>query len=140
MTELFTSPKSRIFAVPSPVTMTFSGFRSRCTNPAACAAARPSATPVAIDRSFLGGSAPCAMTSRSDWPRISSITSHVSPSRELKSWMVTMLRSLRAEELRASRSKRASRSGSRVNSRGRTLIATGDFVRAEAEARFQTHV
>ena len=36
-------PKSRILARPSAVTMTFSGLRSRCTTPLACAAARPSA-------------------------------------------------------------------------------------------------
>ena len=35
---------------PDLVTITFSGFRSRCTMPASCAAARPSATCVAISR------------------------------------------------------------------------------------------
>ena len=37
------SPKSRILTRPSEVRKTFSGFRSRWTIPAACAAARPSA-------------------------------------------------------------------------------------------------
>ena len=46
-------PKSRIFAKPSFVTMTFSGFRSRCTIPAACALARPSEICDAIVRSFF---------------------------------------------------------------------------------------
>ena len=35
------SPKSRILTWPPRVTMMLSGFRSRCTRPAACAAARP---------------------------------------------------------------------------------------------------
>ena len=39
----FARPKSRILTSPSFVTITFSGFRSRCTIPASCALARPSA-------------------------------------------------------------------------------------------------
>jgi hypothetical protein len=39
----FASPKSRIFTRPSRVTRMLPGFKSRCTIPAACAAARPSA-------------------------------------------------------------------------------------------------
>ena len=124
MTEFFTRPKSRIFGVPSLVTMMFSGFRSRCTSAAACAAASPSATPTAIDSNFFSATGPRPMISRSESPRISSITSQVSPSRELKSWMVTMFRWLSAEALRASRSKRARRSRSLVSSCGRTLMAT----------------
>ena len=37
----FARPKSRIFTRPSLVMKTFSGFRSRCTMPFSCAAARP---------------------------------------------------------------------------------------------------
>ena len=37
----FARPKSRIFTRPSFVTNRFSGFRSRCTIPFSCAAARP---------------------------------------------------------------------------------------------------
>jgi hypothetical protein len=39
----FASPKSRILTRPSGVTRMLAGFRSRCTMPAACAAAMPSA-------------------------------------------------------------------------------------------------
>lgn len=42
-TERFAKPKSKIFARPSRVTRMLSGFRSRCTNPAPCAAAMPPA-------------------------------------------------------------------------------------------------
>ena len=51
----FARPKSRILTSPSFVTITFSGFRSRCTIPASCAFARPSAIWVAIGKSFLIG-------------------------------------------------------------------------------------
>ena len=40
-------PKSMISAWPSPSTMMLAGFRSRCTTPASCAAARPDATSLA---------------------------------------------------------------------------------------------
>ena len=43
----FARPKSRIFTRPSVVTNRFSGFRSRCTMPLSCAAARPCATCIA---------------------------------------------------------------------------------------------
>ena len=52
----FARPKSRILTSPSFVTITFSGFRSRWTIPASCAAARPSAICGAIWSSFLIGS------------------------------------------------------------------------------------
>ncbi len=43
----FARPKSRILMRPSFVTKTFSGFRSRCTIPFSCAAARPLAVWIA---------------------------------------------------------------------------------------------
>ena len=52
-TLLEAGPKSRIFTKPSRVTMTFSGFRSRCTMFAACALDRPSAICAAICNVFL---------------------------------------------------------------------------------------
>ena len=48
-------PKSRIFTRPSLASMMFSGLRSRWTTPAACAAARPSATCAAISISLRTG-------------------------------------------------------------------------------------
>ena len=53
-------PKSTILMRPARVTMTFSGLRSRCTMPASCAAARPSAICVARSSSRFSGMAPCA--------------------------------------------------------------------------------
>ena len=44
----FARPKSRILAKPSLETIRFSGLRSRCTIPASCALARPSAICAAI--------------------------------------------------------------------------------------------
>ena len=69
----FARPKSRILAKPCLETMTFCGFRSRCTIPAACAAARPSAIWVEISRSFLTGTGPDATRSFSVPPSTSSI-------------------------------------------------------------------
>ena len=56
--DSFARPKSRILTSPSFVTITFSGFKSRCTIPASCARARPSAIWVAIGSSFLIGTGP----------------------------------------------------------------------------------
>ena len=72
--ETFARPKSRIFAKPSAVTITFSGLRSRCTTPAPCALARPSATCAAMRRSLFAGRGPPASSSRSVRPSISSMT------------------------------------------------------------------
>src|ERR1035438_467326 len=44
------SPKSRTLTWPSRVTMMLSGFRSRCTRPAACAAANPVDLDLAVAR------------------------------------------------------------------------------------------
>ena len=53
--RIFARPKSRILTTPSFDTITFSGFRSRCTIPAACAFARPSAICPERSRSFFDG-------------------------------------------------------------------------------------
>ena len=76
----FASPKSRILTSPSFVIMTFSGFRSRCTIPASCAFASPSAIWAAIGSSFLIGSAPENRVSRSVLPSTLSIAIHETPS------------------------------------------------------------
>ena len=54
----FAKPKSRILTSPSSPTITFSGFRSRCTIPAPCALASPSAICTAICSNCRTGSAP----------------------------------------------------------------------------------
>ena len=63
------SPKSRIFTRPSRVTRMLAGFRSRCTIPAAWAAASPSAVCTARSSSLTGFS-----TCPSGEPSINSIT------------------------------------------------------------------
>ena len=57
-------PKSRIFVAPARVRKMFSGFRSRCTDPAACAATSPRATSAPIRRTSSTGSAPRSMRAR----------------------------------------------------------------------------
>ena len=69
----FARPKSRIFTKPSRLTMMFSGLRSRCTIPAACARASPSATCAEIASRRFTGSAPWSRRSRSVFPSTSSI-------------------------------------------------------------------
>ena len=54
----FARPKSRILTKPSVETITFSGFRSRWTIPAAWAFARPSETCAATLRTFFTGIGP----------------------------------------------------------------------------------
>ncbi len=118
------SPKSRILTKPSFETMTFSGFRSRCTMPAPCALASPSAICAAIPRILRTGIGPETTSSRSVLPSTSSIAMYaISPSRPI-SWIVTMLGWFSAEAERASCSKRASRSRSVASDSGSTLSAT----------------
>ena len=67
-------PKSRILTKPSFETMTFSGFRSRWTMPAAWALASPSAIWTESSRRRLVGSgSPEATSSRSVLPSTSSM-------------------------------------------------------------------
>ena len=54
-TNSFARPKSSSLTKPSFETMTFSGFRSRCTIPAACALARPRRSARATSSSFFVG-------------------------------------------------------------------------------------
>ncbi len=74
-------PKSTIFTRPSAVTITFSGFRSRWTMPASCAAARPSAICCAISTARRSGMRPRFISIAQRSPSISSDTRYgVSPS------------------------------------------------------------
>ena len=72
-------PKSASFAVPSCVTSTLDGLTSRCTIPAACAAARASAT-WARSAAASSGSRPsaCSASTARSAPSTCSITSHCS--------------------------------------------------------------
>ena len=75
------SPKSRILTKPSFDSIRFSGFKSRCTIPAECALASPSAVCTATSRSrFIGTGSPEAISSRSVFPSTSSIAMNVVPS------------------------------------------------------------
>ena len=51
-------PKSAIFTRPSTLTSRFSGLRSRCTTPAACACASPASTLSSTPPSWAGSSRP----------------------------------------------------------------------------------
>ena len=75
----FARPKSRILAVPSLVTITFSGLRSRCTIPVSWALARPSAIWVATASSFFRGIGPAARSLRSVSPSTRSMAIHDVP-------------------------------------------------------------
>ena len=67
------SPKSSTLAPPA-VSMMFSGFRSRCTIPLACAAASASATWHATASAALNSSGPFLRRVASVWPSTYSIT------------------------------------------------------------------
>jgi len=75
-------PKSMIFTRPSASTMMLPGFTSRCTTPASCAKASPSATRAVISTASDGGMTPSWIRSRSSRPSSSSIAMKASsPSR-----------------------------------------------------------
>jgi hypothetical protein len=69
----FARPKSRSLAPPSFDTITFSGFRSRCTIPAPCAFASPSAIWTPRSSSLLVGTGPSPRSSRRVLPSTTSI-------------------------------------------------------------------
>ena len=120
----FAKPKSRIFTKPSGVTITFSGLRSRWTMPAPWAFARPSAICTAISSTRFAGSGRSCRTWRSVQPSTNSITMKERPDACPTSWIVTMLGWFNEDAARASREKRARRTGSAENRSGRNLIAT----------------
>jgi hypothetical protein len=73
-------PKSRIFTPPSVVRKMFSGFRSRCTIPRPCAAARPSAAAAAMVTASRHDIAPFLSRTRRFSPCSSSMTAIGEPS------------------------------------------------------------
>ena len=68
-------PKSSTLTLPSGVSFTFAGFRSRCTIPFSCAASSASAIWRAIARASSTGIGPAAIRSPSVPPSTSSSTS-----------------------------------------------------------------
>ena len=66
-----------ILACPDSVSITFFGFRSRCTTPRACASTRPSATSIARSSARPGSIGAPAIEAESGRPRTSSIAMKV---------------------------------------------------------------
>ena len=109
---------SMIRAMPKSVTMarrpdssTLSGFRSRCTIPAACASVSASAICSPISATRCHGSRPVAAISAArDRPEMSSITIHGAPSCSTTSWIVITPGWFSRAAARASRIVRATSS------------------------------
>ena len=103
-------PKSVSFTCQSRSTRMFDGFTSRCTMPAACAAARASAACHSSGAASSGESAPCSLTS---WARVVPSTYSMTSQRASVSASTTKLNTattcgwLRCAASRASRSARA---------------------------------
>ena len=157
-------PKSSSLA-PARVSMTFAGLRSRCTMPRWCAAASAPASWLPSASTSGTGSAPRSSRAASVSPSSLSITRYAmlpsGPSALPTSKSAQTCGWLSAEIARASRSKRARRSGSEASSCGNALTATSlssrvsravktfahapgaqgthDFVGAESLARRQAH-
>jgi hypothetical protein len=117
-------PKSSTLSRPSRVSITFAGFRSRWTTPFSCAAlsASESAMPSSTTRAI--GIPPGTMWRSRLWPSTSSMVRKRVPPTSSTEWRTTMFGWLSPATVRASRSKRASRSGCAATSAGSTLTAT----------------
>src|SRR3989454_5618565 len=105
-------PKSRIFSRPSSVRKRFSGLRSRCTMPRACAAARPRASWSASPCTWEGGSRGPSITVRKVCPSSSSVTRNGTPSCSPRSYTASTFGCSSAPAVCASCSKRRTRAGS----------------------------
>ena len=99
-------PKSRIFTRRFAVTKRFSGFRSRCTMPLSCAAARPRRSGRG-SRSFARGQRRLSPRLRSDSPSSNSETMNGERSGWPMSYTARMFGWLSVAAARASCSKRA---------------------------------
>ena len=86
----FARPKSRSFTVPSGVTFTFAGFRSRWRIPRACAAPSASATWRATSRTPPSSIGPSPRISARVRPPTISIASTGTASRVSKLWIAAM--------------------------------------------------
>ncbi len=76
----FARPKSSTLTLPSGVTFTLPGLRSRWMTPAACAASSPSATWRPTSSASSTGNAPARVSSASVGPGTSSSTRKWTPS------------------------------------------------------------
>ena len=105
-------PKSVSSTWPSSASITFAGFTSRCTIPAACAASSASSSAAATRAACATDSGPyCSTCSSSVWPATSCITVHGTPSSTTTSCTATTFGWSRSRAaLRASRSARRRRS------------------------------
>ncbi len=131
----FARPKSSTFTRPSRVSITFAGFRSRCTTPFSWAADSASAMVMPRSTTRATGRPPGVTCWSSPWPSTSSMVRNRKPSASSTVNSVTMLGWLSAATVRASRSKRARRSGCDATSAGSTLSATSRPSRA-SRARY----
>jgi hypothetical protein len=123
----FARPKSSSFAPPL-VRMMFPGLRSRCTTPWRCALSRASATAMAMRSSSGVGIDPrsrrAASVSPSRYSMTRKSTDPPACSWRPTSYSVQMWGCWNPDSARASRSKRARRSGFAETCAGRTLMAT----------------
>ena len=83
--ERLASPKSTTFTVPRSVTMTFPGFRSRCTMPASWAAASAAAMGIASFRASRGAIPDFGISACRLWPATYSIAMKSVPA-SLPAW------------------------------------------------------
>ena len=118
------SPKSSTLSRPSGVSITFSGFRSRCRIPWRCAAATASVSPIASDRKRSVAKPRAGIALLSVSPSTYSIVRKRIPSASSIECSITMPGWLSEATARASRSKRWSFSLCEAVSGGSTLSAT----------------
>ena len=122
-------PKSSTFTLPSGVSLTFAGLRSRCTMPFSCASSSASASCFATSVASSTGSAPRFSRSARSSPSTSSMASRwlAEPSGSVllsKPYTWAIPEWLSEASSFASRSKRARRSGSAAKASGSSLSAT----------------
>ena len=130
-------PKSTTFTVPLAVTRTFSGFRSRCTTPAACAAPSAPATSIATATACSGENRDAPSTSRSERPSTYSLAMKRQPSASSNAYTVATDGCVMVAAARASRRRRSRCSGSVDTSGGNPLSATSR-PRRRSRARYTT--
>ena len=108
-------PKSRIFKRPSVVRITFSGLRSRCVMPFACALASAAASSRAVATIVsTDGWRAAAISSRSVWPSTNSVAMKRMSPTSSNAYTVQMPGCVKTAAARASRRRRSRCTGSRV--------------------------
>ena len=157
----FASPKSSTFTVPSGRTLMLAGLRSRWMMPCSCAASSASAICFAIGSASSTGIGALRDPVRQRRPLDQLHHERADAVPLLQAVDLRDVRMVQRGQVLASRSNRASRSGSCAKASGSTLIATcrprfvsvarshlahaahadlgGDLIRAEAGASSQSH-